>query len=484
MVRPDAGEADDDFRDGLAAAFDFPVVLHPEHDDTDALGRAVQFDQPRGQLPTRHFEHAIWFLSRSNGEIPEVARVEARQETRVERRLPSIRPQIREVGSTELRGLLPNSITRAEGSQWAAVGRELSVMRMLNAREMAVEAGHGSKSFRRRLYIERYIPAGGSIWYPDLVRMHEIPELARSLWKRNVMSLKPWWIICGTVGFSIVLSGCLKVEGTTTVLEDGQIIDHVVLQPKMSMLASIAAFHSAIMNLPEKSSGKSYSKKRTFLAETRAELSSVTNACKLAEAIFDKQAYVRQGVPYSTVPESINFEYSGIRGNGCSIQIGPYDPRTLPFEFAEDVMGIRVEPLTGVYSPYRVSTIGVSLPAIENHPRLDASCAAEEKPELCHEEMKIAISVLRYIDEEASGKLRNVLANPGMLVGLAELILSIIKSSTITWIIPDNAAVGMLRGPGIYTYGQGWRWRGSLLEATSTLPGLRFEVRPRRAVAQ
>ena len=296
------------------------------------------------------------------------------------------------------------------------------------------------------------------------------------------MSMRSWKTVCGVIGFSIVLSGCLNVEETTTVLEDGQIIDHVVLQPKMSMLATIAAFHSAVTEL---SGRKSYTKKQGSLAKLRAGLNSAANACKVADAIFDKDALVRQGMPYSAVPVPINFEYSSIRGNGCSIQIGPYDPRTLPVGFAEDVMGIRVEPLAGVYNPYRVSTVGVPLRAIEDHLNLKASCASEEKPELCQEEMQIAITVLRDMVEEGPGELQNMLTNPGMLVGLAEMTRSLLRSLSMTWSMPDNAAVGMVRGPWIFTSGQGWRWRGSLLEASSsTLPEFSFEVRPRRAVAR
>lgn len=351
-------------------------------------------------------------------------------------------------------------------------------------RARTVGAGHRSKPFPRRRWTERYIPEMESAGHSDSPLVHENSGIGTIFGKRNVMSMRSWKSIFGVIGFSIVLSGCLKADGTTTVLEDGQIIDRVVLQPRMSMLASIAAFQGAFTHLAEQSGRKSYTKKRTSLAEIREKLSSVTNVCKLADAIFDKQAHVRQGVPYSTVPVPINFEYSGVRGNGCSIQIGPYDPRSLPVGFAKDVMGIHVEPLTGVYSPYRVSTVGGSFPPIADHPNLEASCMSEERPELCQEEMKIAITVLRYIDEEGSGKLRNMLANPGMLVGFAEMTRSLLRSLSITWYIPDNAALGMIRGPGIFTYGQGWRWQGSFLEATSTLPALSFEVRPRRAVAQ
>ncbi len=307
------------------------------------------------------------------------------------------------------------------------------------------------------------------------------------------MNRRSWKSVCAVIGFSIVLSGCLKVEGTTTVLEDGWIIDRVVFQPRMSTLASIAAFHDAVTHAAERSRRQSHTKKRTFLAEMRAELNSAANACTWADDILDKDAFVRQGIPYSAVPVPIDFEYSDIKGNGCSIQIGPYDPRTLSASFAEDVLSMRVEPLTGRYNPYRLSVVGVPLPAIKDLPDLETSCASEEKPELCREEMKIAITVLMEgIDEGDFGELRNIfanefkktLANPGMLVGLAEIARLLLRDMSITWFIPDNAAVGAVRGPGNFTYGQGWHWRGNFLEATRTLHTLSFEVRPRRAVAR
>ena len=306
------------------------------------------------------------------------------------------------------------------------------------------------------------------------------------------MNRRSWKSVCAVVGFSIVLSGCLKVEGTTTVLEDGQIIDRVVLQPKMSMLPHIATFHDAVTRHLERSGLKSHAKERTILTEMWAELNTAANACMLANDIYDMDAFVRQGIPYSAVPVPIDFEHSNIKVNGCSIQIGPYDPRTLPVSIAEDVLYMRVEPLTGRYNPYRVSAVEVPLPAIEDHPNLEASCASEEKPELCREEMKIAITVLRDIGEEGSGESRNVfanefqktLANPGMLVGLAEIARLLLRDMSMTWFIPDNAAVGAVRGPGIFTYGQGWRWRGTIFEAIRTLPALSFEVRPRRAVTR
>ena len=296
--------------------------------------------------------------------------------------------------------------------------------------------------------------------------------------------MRPWKTVCGAIGIAIALSGCLKIEGTTTVLEDGQIIDRVALQPKMSMLASIAASYDALTHLSEQSAWKSYATKRESLAKFRAVLSTVTDGCEVADAIFRKKAHVRQGIPYSTVPVPIKFEYSGIRGNGCSIQVGPYDPRTLPVDFAEDVMAIRVEPLAGVHSPYKVSSVGISLPEIGDLSNLKASCTLEDKPDLCLEEMMIAISMLRNFDEESSGKLRSMLSNPGMLLGLAEMTRSLLKNLSVTLVMPDNAALGIVRGPGDFTPGRGWRWRGNILEAISASPAMSFEVRPRRAVAR
>ena len=39
----------------------------------------------------------------------------------------------------------------------------------------------------------------------------------------------------GVLGLSVVLSGCLKIEAIKTVFEDGRGIDHLVVQPRISM---------------------------------------------------------------------------------------------------------------------------------------------------------------------------------------------------------------------------------------------------------
>ena len=54
------------------------------------------------------------------------------------------------------------------------------------------------------------------------------------------MWVRRWKGVWAVLGLSIMLSGCLEIEATTMVLEDGRVIDTMVVQPKNSMLALLA----------------------------------------------------------------------------------------------------------------------------------------------------------------------------------------------------------------------------------------------------
>lgn len=301
------------------------------------------------------------------------------------------------------------------------------------------------------------------------------------------------------LGLSIMLSGCLTIETTLTVLEDGSVIDHVVIQPKNSLL-TLLALPSRLENATGRGSDTAGSRavqeaERSILLH---ELSTFGNVCKLADWMYEK-VLASQRIPYSAVSVPTDFQFSEIAGTGCSIQIGPYDPRTLPADFAEEVLGIRIERATGVHEPYRI--IFVSLDeALSDSPfsasmdatELSAICSGELDPALCQRELRILMFLIKssYIEGEKWDELRDILSDPGMLGGSAEMLRMVLKSMPATLWIPDNTAVGSVQATSAFEfesgfefeYGQGWIWRGSAMEwiTASTNPGISVHVRPTR----
>ena len=308
------------------------------------------------------------------------------------------------------------------------------------------------------------------------------------------MRVKNWKNVLAVLGVSIMLSGCLEIEATTTVLEDGRVIDTMVVQPKNSML-TLLALSARGMNTADSGSDTTAGRK---VGEVRRlmslqDLRTFGNVCKLADAIY-KEALTRQEIPYSAATVPITFEFSEIAGNGCSIQIGPYDPRTLPADFAMKVFGIRIEPATGFYEPYRISvfTIGEALADIPSRELMDvaelqAVCSGELEPALCQQELRILMVLIGSwnMEGEESAEFRDILSDPGMLGGAAEILRMVLKSVPVTLRIPDNTAVSTVRGTSAFEYGQGWIWRGSAMEwiTGSTNPGMSLEVRPTRLPA-
>ena len=82
--------------------------------------------------------------------------------------------------------------------------------------------------------------------------------------------------------------------------------------------------------------------------------------------------------------------------------------------------------------------------------------------------------------DEVPDELRDVLSDPGMLVGPAELLRVVLRDMSVTERIPDTAAVN--RGDGFdfptFASGQEWIWRGSLMEVITIHPGLSLHIRP------
>lgn len=291
------------------------------------------------------------------------------------------------------------------------------------------------------------------------------------------MRVRNWKKVLAVLGVSIMLSGCLEIEVTTTVLEDGRVIDTMVVQPKNSTLALLSLGAS-----------------ETRRPKLRQDLRTFGNVCKLADEIY-KEALAKQKIPYSAVSVPTKFEFSEIAANGCSVQIGPYDPRTLPAEFAEDVLGIRIEPATGLHKPYRMSVVSFDevldeLPssAPMDAAELQAMCSREPEPALCQQDLRILSALLEFgkMEVEEFDKFENFLSDPGMLGGVAEVLRMLLKSAPVTWRIPNNTAVSTVRGIPAFEYGKGWTWRGSFMEfitATDTKPVTSLEIRPTRLPA-
>lgn len=312
----------------------------------------------------------------------------------------------------------------------------------------------------------------------------------------------------GAIGLSIILSGCLEIEATTTVLEDGRVIDHMVVQPKNSLLA--------LLNLSAKGvsvagRGSDTASSRTLGGNKRSalleELRTLGNLCVIVDRIYE-EAFAKQRIPYSAVAVPTDFEFPQIAGSGCSVQIGPYDPRTLPADFAEEILGIRIEPTIGLHEPYRMSVVSIE-EALEDIPfspsldgtKLQAICSAELEPALCQRELRILLILIESLVKEPEGSdsqragsqefenssefhrlLADVLSDPGMLGGTAEMLRMALKSVPVTLRIPDNTAVSRVHGASAHEYGQGWIWRGSFMQlmTASTNPGLSLDIRPTR----
>ena len=296
------------------------------------------------------------------------------------------------------------------------------------------------------------------------------------------MRLRNWKKFLAVLGVSIMLSGCVEIEETATVLEDGRIIYTTVIQPKNSMLTLLSLGASEIRR-----------------PKLRQDLRTFGNVCKLVDEIYSaifnetyKETFARQGIPYSAVSVPTKFEFSAIAGNGCSIQVGPYDPRTLPAEFADEVLGIRIEPATGLHRPYRMSVVSIDevldeLPssASMDAAELQAICSGELEPALCQQDLRILSALLRAwkMEVEGSDKFGNFLSDPGMLGGAAELLRMVLKSAPVTLRIPDNTAVRMVHGTSALDRGQGWIWRGSVMEWITENPVTSLEIRPTRLPA-
>ena len=120
-----------------------------------------------------------------------------------------------------------------------------------------------------------------------------------------IVWVRRWKTVCGALVLSIVLSGCLEIEGTTTVLEDGQIIEHVVLQPRRSLLTFLALSARGVTGVAEAEGRGSDAAQDRILREFRRltllrQLRSVGNTCEIADLMY-KEMFAKQRIPYPNV---------------------------------------------------------------------------------------------------------------------------------------------------------------------------------------
>ena len=291
------------------------------------------------------------------------------------------------------------------------------------------------------------------------------------------MHSRQWKIIFAALGLSLFLSACLKIEGTTTVLEDGHIIDRLTIQPKNSMLFLLSVNQQLLSNSLKTANLSDRGRKKLM-----KDFSSAADACTIASILFDKEEYLQHKIPYSVTAVPTDLEISHITMNGCLVQIGPYDPRKLPRDFVENTMGMSVKQLSGPNDPYKLESFETdrhTTMTTSPYSNIDASCELDIMPDICKKETLIAANLLQSIIGGASGEFSEMISNENVLLGLAEIARLALNSISVVMTIPDNIAVSKVSGAGDFTYGEGWKWRGSAMELLSD-SDFSLEVRPKR----
>ena len=298
------------------------------------------------------------------------------------------------------------------------------------------------------------------------------------------MCSKRFQSICTVLGLSLFLSACWKVEGTTTVLEDGRIIDRLTVQSKHSMLflLSVNQLLLSKAKAPTVLSDRGKEKLRGLLND----FSSAANVCTIMAKMFDEKEYLQHTIPFSITPLPSR-EISTITTNACFVQIGPYDPRELSREFVQDTMGMSITRLPGLYDPYKLSIYNNILMQYTSpvpYAQIEASCEADSMPDVCKREMTIAMNLIKGIVEDDSDEFLEMISNEDMLLGLAEIARLALHNISVILNVPDNVAVYKVGGSGDFKYGKGWEWQGSAMELLAELadPEWSLEVRPARGM--
>ena len=284
------------------------------------------------------------------------------------------------------------------------------------------------------------------------------------------------------LGCSLGVSGCLTVKGTTTVLEDGRIIEQVQVLPKRSLWA----IGTMVLQIEEISADKP--RRSKDLAEIRRVLSELRHGmedtCVVANLIWG-QPYAQQSIPVSATRIPLEFGFSNASANGCQIQIGPYDPRVLSSDVAAD-LGLRIVPLTGLYNPYKLLYISPLLDTdTEITAYIDILCKEEIDTVRCRDDFSALYAFVNHVPaapeqlvEELDVWERYVLdlyldENPDLLVGIMEMYRMVFKEITIVSQLRDGAAVGRISSlprktssarPEYTREGIDWFWRGNMMD--------------------
>ena len=304
------------------------------------------------------------------------------------------------------------------------------------------------------------------------------------------------------LGCSLGVSGCLTVKSTTTVLEDGRIIDQVQVLPKRSLWAIGTLF----LQIGEISADKPHRSKapddmRRVLSKLRH---GMEDTCVVANFIWG-QPYTQQSIPVSATRIPLEFGFSNTSSNGCQVQIGPYDPRALLPDVAAD-LGLRIVPLTGLYSPYKLL---IASPLLGTDTAItadiDTLCKGEIDTARCRDDFSALYEFVNHVlavpeqlvelGEELNAWERHALdlyldENPDLLVGIMEVFRMVFKDITVVSQLQDGAAVGRISSlphkissarPDYTREGIDWFWRGNMMDVLVDY-GSELTVHPTRAV--
>ena len=114
------------------------------------------------------------------------------------------------------------------------------------------------------------------------------------------------------IGCSLGLFGCVAMEGTTTVLEDGRVIERVQLSPKRSLWAVLALMADNFA-IDLKSDALSRGEASDIVSELRRGMEDM---CVMADFLFE-QPYADLSIPVSTTRMPLEFEIAGAMRTGA-----------------------------------------------------------------------------------------------------------------------------------------------------------------------
>lgn len=283
------------------------------------------------------------------------------------------------------------------------------------------------------------------------------------------------------IGCSLGLFGCVAMEGTTTVLEDGRVIERVQLSPKRSLWAVLALMADNFA-IDLKSDALSRGEASDIVSELRRGMEDM---CVMADFLFE-QPYADLSIPVSTTRMPLEFEIAGAIANGCSVQIGPYDPRTLP-AIATAMLGMRVELLPGAHDPYRLTYV-IPRSTVDAGNAVDYGdvCTGDVEPARCRDDFEVLHAILDDWKElfKDEPRLMSRIEDKDLLLGIMEAIRMTFASIPVTSRLRHGVAVDWVSEPsrGQFTReGLDWLWRGSMMDAFA-MEDFTITVHPTRAV--